>query len=327
MLATKTIASALQGLDNVRIVTREYEPDDEIVFGENAPPAEDAEVVEGDSLCAIPVSDHGISGFTHFVDGAQKTRVAFYEGQMPGYLAFLNAAILRRVDGDMLESSNYSQVESIFVPEESQALGALAREEFHVTGVQCPEDAGLAGYRECVTSRISTARDELESTLKAQWLRDNESGWLLADGGIAQAAAAVPEALRMVGVVKSHRKQYFCSRVTAEVVLNLDAGERTSVFVARTGSMGRDVSYSWYLRLRDDRNESPVFGLVRVEMPPRRESLETASEVSSWLLAERSPLSLPDVRFDRMVYPIRRVEMFLKSRQHSDYALAARLGI
>ena len=62
-------------------------------------------------------------------------------------------------------------------------------------------------------------------------------------------------------------------------------------------------------------------------MPPRSESLEMADEVSSWLLAERSPLSLPDVRFDRMVYPIRRVEMFLKSRQPSDYALSARLGI
>ena len=250
MLATNTIASALQGLDNIRIVTRAHEPDDEIVFGESAPPAEDAEVVEGDSLRAIPVSDNGISAFTHFVDGAQKSRVAFYDGQMPGYLAFLNAAVLRREDGDMLESTSYLPLESIFVPEESQALGTLAREGFQITGVQCPADAGLAGYRECVTSRISTARDELESTLKAQWLRENETGWLLADGGIAQAAAAVPDGLRIVGVVKSHRKQYFCSRVTAEVVLNLDAGERTSVFVAKTGSMGRDVSYSWYLRLR-----------------------------------------------------------------------------
>lgn len=308
-------------------MARAFEPDDEISFGESAPPAEDAEIVEGDTLRAIPVQAAVASGFTHFADGAQKTRLAFYDGQMPGYLAFLNAAILKRENGDMLESDEYREEESIFLPENSAAARLLVEAGWQIRTAACPPDSGMSALRECVCSRISSIRDGLESTVKAAWLRGNKDGWLLCDGGIAQAAAAVGTAIRLVGVVKSHRKQYFCARVAAEVVLNLRAGERTSVFVARSGNMGRDIAYSWYLRLREERNESPVFGLVRVEMPPREECLPWVGEVSAWLMAERCPLSLPDVRFDRMAYPIRRVELYLRSRQPSDAAFSARLGI
>lgn len=326
-----TIASVLRPL-GVRIIRRPIEPADEPVFAQSPPPAEDAAVVEGGKLEAREVSSATESGFTHFLDGAQKSRPAFFDGQAPGYLAHISAAILERKDRDMLDAADCASKLAVFAPESSEALRSLAQ-EFAGLGalcfesVRCPADAGMAAMRELVTNRISTAREELETILKTKWMRENDNGWLLADGGIAQASAAVPAATRIVGVVKSHRKQYFCAGVNADVVLNLREGERTSVFKALTGSMGRDVAYSWYLRLREADDESPVFGLVRVEMPPREESIGFADLVSGWLMQERAPLSLPDNRYDRMVYPIRRVELYLKSLQPSDAALAGMVGV
>jgi hypothetical protein len=44
------------------------------------------------------------------------------------------------------------------------------------------------------------------------------------------------------------------------------------------------------------------------------EAVATASEVSRWLLAERTPLAAPDERWDRLLYPIRRVETYLNAQ-------------
>lgn len=54
--------------------------------------------------------------------------------------------------------------------------------------------------------------------------------------------------------------------------------------------------------------------LVRVEGPASDATLGRADEISRWLLAERAPLSLPDGRWDRLLYPIRDCEAFLRSR-------------
>ena len=39
-----------------------------------------------------------------------------------------------------------------------------------------------------------------------------------------------------------------------------------------------------------------------------------ADVVSGWLLAETTPISLPDLRWDRLIYPIRDCEQFLRAR-------------
>jgi hypothetical protein len=39
-----------------------------------------------------------------------------------------------------------------------------------------------------------------------------------------------------------------------------------------------------------------------------------ADRISRWLLAETTPLSLPDARWDRLLYPIRDCEEFLRAR-------------
>jgi hypothetical protein len=56
------------------------------------------------------------------------------------------------------------------------------------------------------------------------------------------------------------------------------------------------------------------WGLVRIEAPATDDTLARVDEISRWLLAETVPLSLPDARWDRLLYPIHDCEAFLRSR-------------
>ena len=62
-----------------------------------------------------------------------------------------------------------------------------------------------------------------------------------------------------------------------------------------------------------------MWGLLRVEtaLPDKSEPLQSiaarANLISRWILAESTPLSLPDGRWDKMVYGIRDCEEFLKA--------------
>jgi hypothetical protein len=62
-----------------------------------------------------------------------------------------------------------------------------------------------------------------------------------------------------------------------------------------------------------------MWGLVRIEaaLPGAAESpallTRRADAISRALLAEVAPLALPDARWDKMVYPIRDCEQFLRA--------------
>ena len=62
-----------------------------------------------------------------------------------------------------------------------------------------------------------------------------------------------------------------------------------------------------------------MWGLLRVEiaMPDRSTSKQAIADranlVSRWILAELMPLSLPDSRWDKMLYGVRDCEEFLKT--------------
>jgi hypothetical protein len=63
-----------------------------------------------------------------------------------------------------------------------------------------------------------------------------------------------------------------------------------------------------------------MWGLVRVEVAyPEPHGMarvgDLANEVSRWILAEASPLALPDARWDKMVYGVRDCEEFLRAIQ------------
>jgi hypothetical protein len=62
-----------------------------------------------------------------------------------------------------------------------------------------------------------------------------------------------------------------------------------------------------------------MWGLLRVEMAfpeggyAQKDIADRANLISRWILAELMPLSLPDGRWDKMVYGIRDCEEFLRS--------------
>jgi hypothetical protein len=68
--------------------------------------------------------------------------------------------------------------------------------------------------------------------------------------------------------------------------------------------------------MRDPVGHDPMWGLVRVEVANAadREFVgRRADELSLWILAEASPLAMPDARWDKMVYGIRDCEEFLRA--------------
>ncbi|HEX7981765.1 MAG TPA: hypothetical protein VF461_24370 [Gemmatimonadaceae bacterium] len=162
---------------------------------------------------------------------------------------------------------------------------------------------------------VQAHREALERRLAERWCTV-ENDRLFIDGGISGSEEVATSACT-VGVVKSHRTLYAEGPALA-VVLGLGQSERSSVFVINEKASRRTRVASWYLRLRDASGRDPMWGLVRVEIAhPQPEDMhaigDRADEVSRWILAEASPLSLPDARWDKMVYGIRDCEEFLRA--------------
>jgi hypothetical protein len=179
------------------------------------------------------------------------------------------------------------------------------------------EDVGQPGRA------LQAARRELE---RARLAQERELGerclaglgpdeWLVVDGVLSDSAAlsAHPRAL---GVIKSHGAQYF-EGPELERALTLPAGHRTSVFQPKRRGARRAI-YSWYLRLWPWEGNDLLYGLVRVEAHADAVTVARASALSAWLLRERSPLSTPDARWDRLLYAIHDVETYLRSRTPRD---------
>ena len=148
--------------------------------------------------------------------------------------------------------------------------------------------------------------------------------WLVVDGSLGGTLGGDYEKYRnpnIIGLVKSHQTQYF-QLEEQRGILGLRPGERSGVFQP----LGRTPVYSWYLRMRPNAGEDVYFGLIRVEAPAEDRTLDMADEISRWILAERAPLSLPDSRWDKMIYPIRDCEMFLKSLAPNRTVLEASLS-
>lgn len=281
---------------------------------------EDAELIESTIFEAHSSAKAGGTGFTHFLDGAQKAIRCGYAGMDPIVLAHTSAAIVERSD------------RQIAAPEEDKYSAAL--ELFATTSVPCPlemplhvlppqeKTTGIAN-EERLAKEVSNTREARETALA----RAFQGECLLMDGGIGKAINDRRPDAFLVGMVKSHQRQYFQSEARIQVILDLKPGERTTVF-RRTGSYSREADVaSFYLRLREDPHQGPLFGLVRVELPISDSLVARADDIAAWILHERDPLSLPDARFDRMLYPIRLVEKHLKARQPSEAAMRAIVGL
>ena len=161
---------------------------------------------------------------------------------------------------------------------------------------------------------VKRDREAAERQLAEDWCATRHETVFI-DGSIATSdrVAVAPNA---VGVIKSHRTLYVAGPAM-RVVQSLPLNHRSSVL--RVEAYHRTSVASWYLRVRNAAGQDPMWGLLRVEtaMPDASESpqaiADRANLISRWILAELMPLSLPDSRWDKMVYGVRDCEEFLRT--------------
>ncbi|MCE5313678.1 MAG: hypothetical protein ABFD49_01200 [Armatimonadota bacterium] len=287
--------------------------------------------LEGRGIGPVKVGAPEYGRFAFFMDGMQRPRGPVYIADQPvpimyGYVA----AVIRQrgIDRRMRTLPGYfDQNESLYV---SQRL--MERLGIGFEGLDCvwaDVDAQALSEHplaliEAARDKISTVRGSLESDLVAKWMASGLSanGWLLVDGSLDSETGRC-ESGSVLGVTKSHSTQYF-PWDEQRVILDLNVGERSGAFIPIIGGRRRPV-YSWYLRMRPHDGQDVYFGLVRVEAPKCERTLQMADKLSRWLMAETNPISLPDSRWDKMIYPIRDCELYLKSTAPSHLSLDAML--
>jgi len=165
-----------------------------------------------------------------------------------------------------------------------------------------------AALMEAAFQRVQLDRETLELELAEAWAAREQSA-LYVDGSIT-GSSITSTCRNIVGVVKSHRRLY-ADGAAFRTLVGLEAGWRTSIF--RVAPRMRHPVASWYVRTRNAKGRDALFGLVRVEAAPGDDITSRADEISRWIIAEGSPLALPDGRWDKMAYGIRDTEEFLRA--------------
>ncbi|CAN5505845.1 hypothetical protein BH11ARM1_BH11ARM1_12250 [soil metagenome] len=322
----RSLREIFAGDPNVRVCPPESsrESDFNAISQDDIIPPEDAEIVEGLTFELYDVPPTGESGFTHFLDGAQRHWRAGYIGLFPFRMAHTSAALLEREARAVKAPDQDSYLGSLefFAPADlGGAIPKLAELAFVQTVAATDEESPLAVQLKII-KKIEDRRKEHELALASKF----GDGKLLIDGGIGEVMRLLNGPF-IVGLVKSHQRQYFRSADRRLAILQMRAGQRSSVFRRpATQKQGKDA-YSFYLKCRDSAAQAPTFGLARIEMPATDEYLEKADSIAGWILHERCPMSLPDPRYHVLPYPIHLVERHLKARQPSDAAIRGKIGL
>jgi len=319
------------GHPDLHIIRGHPAADEMLPLPEAEPVTNDARVVEGDALQQIQAPSARESGFAYFLDGIQKSRLAFTWGDIPVLWGFAAACVRQRGPDRRMKTLEgmVATCEALFFP-----AGLAQDAPCSAFGLTCidsspqarrKEEAEHPAYiRQYNTEALSHARQELERDLVRRWAELRTGGWLLVDGSLPGTREDADHR-GIVGVIKSHQARYFDGAQQA-LVTRLPEGHRTSVFQPHRRG-GYQPVYSWYLRLRDNAFQDPNFGLIRVEARADAETLQLAGDISGWVLSERTPLSLPDGRWDRMIYPIRDCEQYLRAIAPSAVEMEARLFV
>ena len=311
---------------------RQWLPDVSVIEGPSSleqalagdpPILRSAQLVEGSALRAIRIPDlsrETTSEFGAFLDGTQSVRVIAHHFGLPIVLGTATAAIRVRVNrrlttwghqAPLVERKIYAPLRYIpglaSAPSSSSMHWQIVDTSTADKDGQYPSEHPVALY-EKATRAVDRDREALEDLLAEAWCVRGEAP-LFVDGGISRSAK-VSASQNAIGVIKSHRTLYV-EGDALRTVMGLERGERSSIF--RVSPRSRNSVLSWYLRLRDARGHDPTWGLVRVEVADCERPAERADEVSRWIVAETSPLALPDGRWDKMSYGIRDCEEFLRA--------------
>jgi hypothetical protein len=280
----------------------------------------DARIVEGDRLAAIDVGPAESSEFTAFLDGIQRAEIKFCHDAVPIIYAYGAAVIRERLNRQMRTlrrdgAEMLLERHALFFPSEHvprQSMPDFTANGLGLVDITPEGSESLPLFPPLLYARakqfVNRWREGLEKEVAARWCRAPD-GWLLVDGSLT-IAPEVAACRQAAGIIKAHRTRFFDGD-DARVLLNLKPGQRTSVFEP---AIRHDAPVrSWYLRVRPAEHRDVFWGLVRMEVALSAD-VSDADRISRWSLAETKPLSLPDARWDRLMYPIRDCEEFLRSR-------------
>lgn len=282
------------------------------------PPPYDARLEEIETRPARLVEDstltmHAVSGSdpwrepVAFLDGTQRYGIFAYDGCSPVAWATIAAAVRERRDRKFRTGTALRRQLLVGRADVLERLAPIAEE---AELLPIPDDVPLHPHREMQAIRrvVDTARGRLELEVGSAWRRRDE-GWLLVDGSLGASPSWARDP-RMLGIIKSHASLPFENDDLARY-LRLPSAHRTSVFAPDTSTYS--PVYSWALRLWEPDGLDVFHGLIRIEAPATERTLQEVDQVACHLLAERSPLSTPDGRWDRLLYGFHDVERFLKA--------------
>ena len=282
------------------------------------PHLEAATPLEGDRIQIRVVPGDPTVGFGAFLDGVQRSQVLAHRGTVPLVHGAVAAAVRIRADRRMRTWRVPVVAQGVYAPVPlldadfvaRLAAGCLVVDTLEGSGADAELPHHPSGLAARALTAVQRAREGAERSLAEAWIKESDSP-LLIDGGIAGSALVAQHPLA-VGAVKSHRTLYVSGDSLAPT-LALRAGERTTAVAL--ASPRRTTVATWYLRLRESGTRGPFFGLVRVEIAASgtADLRDRADLVSRWLLAERTPVSLPDQRWDVLLHGIRDCEQYLSS--------------
>lgn len=277
-------------------------------------------IIEGEILRAIRVVPDGArreSRFHGFLDGAQEVRIVGHCDGVPIVWATVSAAVRVRENRRLVAwTGRLPAVERRFyVPlRYVDDIRPLFRNDPRVVDTGKTDSSGSfpsrhpAALLESAMQKIQQDREALEQQLAEAWCQ-SEMSPLYIDGSITASGVAA-SSLLAIGVIKSHNTLY-AEGNAFRVLVDLKPGERSSAF--RVAPRTRHAVASWYVRVRSAAGRDALFGLVRVEASLTSDLTARADEISRWIIAEGSPLALPDGRWDKMSYGVRDTEEFLRA--------------
>ena len=268
-----------------------------------------ARLVEGKRLTAHLVGSPEMwSGAVAFLDGVQRQELLGYVGTSPLLLAEVAAAVRERRDRQLRTAVEARRVVVLGRAEAlEQAAGAVAgcdTEPIDASGPPHPVADLTAASR-----LVDRLRGNLELEVGDRYTGEFRpaDGWLVVDGALSVSPAWAADR-QMVGISKSHSTLPFEGE-DLERYLRLPPGHRSSIF-APAGAYA--PVHAWALRLWPWEGRDLFHGLIRVEVAPAAGTPDEADRLSRRLLAERTPISAPDGRWDRLLYGIAGVEEYLR---------------
>ncbi len=270
-----------------------------------------ARLIEGDVVAAHPVGGaEPWPDAVGFLDGIQRYEIVGYLDTAPLVVARVAAAVRVR-SGPGKRPRLAVALERRLAIGRPEVLERVA--DVLEDAMLMPLDDEVAGHpvREVQAGRKLIDRERGAAELEVgRRFRSESDAWLVVDGALSEGIDWVADP-RMVGVVKSHSTLPFAG-ADQVVYLRTPYGHRSSVFKPETRSLA--PVHSWALRLWPWEGKDLFHGLVRIETRAEDDALSNVDQLSRWLLAERAPVSAPDPRWDRLLYGIHDVEVYLRAR-------------